>query len=140
MPLMAKTTITRITDDIDGSGEAQTVTFGIEGRQHEIDLSSKNRKVDKALKPCTSREDLVGRLAGGSPGSDAIPSITDSPLGATAIHPRVVLTVDLNCTGTRTGSCAAARSTKDQFRMPPTREAQGLTVRTLGFAGQYVGG
>jgi hypothetical protein len=48
--LMAKTTITRITDDVDGSGEAQTVIFGIDGKRHEVDLSSKNRKaLDKAL-------------------------------------------------------------------------------------------
>jgi hypothetical protein len=47
---MALTTI--ITDDLDGSGGAQTLTFAIEGTEYVIDLSKKNRSVfEKALKP-----------------------------------------------------------------------------------------
>jgi hypothetical protein len=33
---------TRLVDDLDGSEAAETVTFGLEGRQYEIDLSSDN--------------------------------------------------------------------------------------------------
>ena len=38
---MAKTVVT--TDDIDGSPNAETVTFSFEGRNFEIDLSKKSR-------------------------------------------------------------------------------------------------
>jgi nucleoid-associated protein Lsr2 len=52
MPIMAKTVITQVTDDLDGSNGAETVTFGYEGRSWEIDLSKKNRStLERALKP-----------------------------------------------------------------------------------------
>jgi hypothetical protein len=41
-----------ISDDIDGSGNAETVTFGINGAAYEIDLAPKNlAKLEKALAP-----------------------------------------------------------------------------------------
>ena len=39
---MAKETITRLIDDLDGGEAAETVTFGLDGHSYEIDLSSKN--------------------------------------------------------------------------------------------------
>jgi hypothetical protein len=39
---MAKHTITRLVDDLDGGDAAETVTFGLDGYGYEIDLSSKN--------------------------------------------------------------------------------------------------
>jgi nucleoid-associated protein Lsr2 len=49
---MAKTTITQITDDIDGSKNANEVSFSFEGTSWTIDLSSKNKaKLEAALKP-----------------------------------------------------------------------------------------
>ncbi|MGO9080423.1 MAG: histone-like nucleoid-structuring protein Lsr2 [Streptosporangiaceae bacterium] len=39
---MSRQTIVTITDDIDGTGGAQTVTFGYEGQAWEIDLGPKN--------------------------------------------------------------------------------------------------
>lgn len=39
---MAKNVSVVITDDIDGSPEAQTVRFGYQGQQFEIDLAEKN--------------------------------------------------------------------------------------------------
>lgn len=49
---MAKTTITQITDDIDGSKNAEEVSFSFEGTSWTIDLSSKNKaKLAAALKP-----------------------------------------------------------------------------------------
>ena len=49
---MAKTTVTSVTDDIDGSANAETVTFGYSGASYEIDLSKKNAAaLDKLLKP-----------------------------------------------------------------------------------------
>jgi hypothetical protein len=49
---MAKTTVVTITDDIDGSEGAETVTFGLSGQNYEIDLSAKNLgKFKKGLQP-----------------------------------------------------------------------------------------
>jgi Lsr2 len=39
---MARTVTVIMTDDIDGSPDAQTVTFGYQGQQFEIDLAEKN--------------------------------------------------------------------------------------------------
>jgi hypothetical protein len=41
---VAKETITRLVDDIDGGVAHETVTFGLDGVFYEIDLSSKNAK------------------------------------------------------------------------------------------------
>jgi hypothetical protein len=57
---MAKTVVT--TDDIDGSPNAETVTFSFDGRSFEIDLSKKSRAaLEKALKPYID----AGRSVGG---------------------------------------------------------------------------
>ena len=49
---MAKTTITQITDDLDGSRDADTYSFAWEGTSYTIDLSKKNAKAfEKALEP-----------------------------------------------------------------------------------------
>jgi hypothetical protein len=53
---MAKSTYTHVTDDIDGSPDAQTVTFGFQGVAYSIDLGQKNLdKLTKALKPFIDR-------------------------------------------------------------------------------------
>ncbi len=39
---MAKQTITQLIDDIDGSTAEETITFGIDGANYEIDLNAKN--------------------------------------------------------------------------------------------------
>ncbi|HEX6873540.1 MAG TPA: Lsr2 family protein [Micromonosporaceae bacterium] len=41
---MAKETITKLIDDIDGGVAHETVVFGLDGHLYEIDLSSKNAK------------------------------------------------------------------------------------------------
>jgi Lsr2 len=49
---MAQSVSVIITDDLDGSQGAQTVTFGLEGASYQIDLSAKNRaRLEKALAP-----------------------------------------------------------------------------------------
>ena len=56
---MAKTVVT--TDDIDGSPNAETVTFSFDGRSFEIDLSKKSRSaLEKALKPYIDASRSVG--------------------------------------------------------------------------------
>jgi len=39
---VAKETITRLIDDLDGGEAVETVTFGLDGHSYEIDLSTKN--------------------------------------------------------------------------------------------------
>jgi nucleoid-associated protein Lsr2 len=49
---MAKTTVTHVTDDIDGSPDARTVSFGFQGVAYWIDLAPKNlERLSKALAP-----------------------------------------------------------------------------------------
>jgi Lsr2 len=49
---MAMRTSAITSDDLDGSSNAETVTFGFDGAAYEIDLAPKNRaKLEKALAP-----------------------------------------------------------------------------------------
>jgi hypothetical protein len=41
---VAKETVTRLIDDLDGSEAQETVSFGLDGNVYEIDLSAKNAK------------------------------------------------------------------------------------------------
>jgi len=52
---MAKSVVTTIIDDIDGSSEASTITFGLDGVAYSIDLGPKNeKKLRDALAPFVS--------------------------------------------------------------------------------------
>ena len=52
---MAKQTTVALVDDIDGSKGTETIQFGIDGQQFEIDLNTKNAKaLRKALADFTS--------------------------------------------------------------------------------------
>ena len=42
MPLMAQRIVTELTDDTDGRPADETVSFALDGREYEIDLTSKN--------------------------------------------------------------------------------------------------
>ena len=49
---MAKNMVVTITDDIDGSDGAETVSFSFDGQAYEIDLGPKNQeKFRKGLRP-----------------------------------------------------------------------------------------
>jgi len=49
---MAKTVSVLVTDDLDGSPDAETVAFGFDARSYEIDLGKKNRaRLQKSLQP-----------------------------------------------------------------------------------------
>jgi hypothetical protein len=41
---LARETITKLIDDMDGTVATETVTFGLDGYQYQIDLSAKNAK------------------------------------------------------------------------------------------------
>jgi hypothetical protein len=62
---MARKVVTELTDDIDGSEAVETVTFGYQGRQYEIDLNQKNAdRLAKTLGPFIEHGRSV-RAAGG---------------------------------------------------------------------------
>jgi hypothetical protein len=42
--IMAKETVVKLLDDLDGGAAHETVTFGLDGQVYEIDLSTKNAK------------------------------------------------------------------------------------------------
>ena len=49
---MARSVAVVVTDDLDGSANAETVTFGLEGASYEIDLGQANRaKFEAAFAP-----------------------------------------------------------------------------------------
>jgi Lsr2 len=49
---VAKETITKLIDDLDGGEAQETVKFGLDGHSYEIDLSTKNaNKLRNALAP-----------------------------------------------------------------------------------------
>jgi Lsr2 len=50
--VMAKSVSVIVTDDLDGSENAERVSFSLDGVSYEIDLATKNRaKLEKALAP-----------------------------------------------------------------------------------------
>lgn len=71
--------VTHITDDLDGSPDAQTVRFGYLGRNYEIDLSETNQqKLAKALGPFlekATRTDLGSRSSFGPSANDIDPRL-----------------------------------------------------------------
>ena len=84
---MAQRTI--LTDDIDGSEGAETITYMVNGQEYEIDLSEENaERFHDALEPFVSKSREVqrqaaparrgrgdGRRRGGGSGRDDIPQI-----------------------------------------------------------------
>ncbi len=86
---MAKETITRLVDDLDGGVAHETVTFGLDGHLYEIDLSPRNAKklrtelavfVEHGSR-VTARAATPGRRGGGSSGGPVIPTRT-GPFGS----------------------------------------------------------
>jgi hypothetical protein len=68
MAYMAQRIVTELTDDTNGKPADETVTFGLDGREFEIDLTSKNAaKLRKAFEPYIGHGRRVGgRRARGS--------------------------------------------------------------------------
>ena len=60
---MAQKVVVELSDDLDGSQADETITFALDGRSYEIDLSTKNAgKLREALAPYTD----AGRKQGGA--------------------------------------------------------------------------
>jgi hypothetical protein len=65
---MAKQTITRLIDDLDRGEAEETVKFGLDGVQYEIDLSAKNAaKLRDLLGPYVKAGSKVTRAGAGQP-------------------------------------------------------------------------
>jgi Lsr2 len=66
MPITAKTVVTQVTDDLDGSTGAETVSFSYRGTSYEIDLGKRNASTfDKTMKPYTDAARKVTSARGG---------------------------------------------------------------------------
>lgn len=64
---MAKTYT--VTDDIDGSANAETITFSFDGTNYEMDLGKKNRTaLEKALRPYIDAAQKVSGRGGSGRG------------------------------------------------------------------------
>jgi hypothetical protein len=62
MSVMARSVAVVVTDDLDGSPDAQSLTFGYEGVTYEIDLSDHNRaKLEAVVAPYIKAGRRVGR-------------------------------------------------------------------------------
>ena len=84
---MARKTIVELTDDLDGKKAAETVSFALDGRPMEIDLSSANAaKLRKALEPYI---EAGRRVRGGARAATATATAAGSHLRGDAGHPRV---------------------------------------------------
>lgn len=69
---MARKIIEEITDDIDGSSDAETIQFSYGGTDYEIDLGKRNQdKLDNALAPFIDAARRVGRSTGSRKASAA---------------------------------------------------------------------
>lgn len=62
---MAKSTITYLTDDFDGSDADETVSFSLDGKAFEIDLNKANAAAfRKLLRPYVTKGRSAGRASG----------------------------------------------------------------------------
>lgn len=62
MKSMASTVAVVVTDDLDGSPDAETVTFGFNGVTYEIDLSERNRaRLERDVEPYIAAGRRVSR-------------------------------------------------------------------------------
>ena len=68
---MATKTVVSVVDDIDGSADAETVTFTYDGKTYEIDLSRKNRDaLAAALSPFVQAARSTSRKSAQRPKSN----------------------------------------------------------------------
>ena len=74
---MARVTQVSLVDDIDGSAASETVSFSLEGKQYQLDLSEKNAaKLRDALGPFVASG---RRSSGGRRRSSGGPKMTQKP-------------------------------------------------------------
>ena len=77
---MAQETTVRFIDDLDGSDAAGTVTFSLDNRAYEIDLSDENTdKLHEALAPFIEHARKAGGRSGGRGRTRGQAAVTDPP-------------------------------------------------------------
>lgn len=75
---MAKQTITKLIDDMDKGEADETVRFGLDGVQYEIDLSVKNAtKLRSVLEPYVKAGSKLGRTGAGPTRRRGNQTVTD---------------------------------------------------------------
>ncbi len=87
---MARTTIVRLTDDIDGSEAEQTVEFSYRGKSYSLDLNDHNAsELDDVLAPYITAAEKAGGVKSGasSRGSRSGGSRLRSSAGSTTSGP-----------------------------------------------------
>lgn len=119
---MAKETIVRLTDDIDGSEAAESVIFGFRGVDYEIDLSEKNlRGMEKAFAKWIDHGRVV--VVDGTEGTDGAAAVAVETAPAPAPAPA-------------RRSTRARRTTKAQAKDPAAirewAKANGFNVSSRG--------
>lgn len=99
---MAKKTFVQITDDLDGSEDAKTVSFALKGVSYEIDLAAANEaELDAALAPYIT----AGRKAQKSTSRQTKPAVAGEYRDLAAV---------------RTWAKANGHSVSDRGRVPQT--------------------
>jgi hypothetical protein len=77
---MAQQTTVRFVDDLDGSEAVGTVTFALDNRAYEIDLSDENTdKLHEALAPFIEHGRKAGGRSGGRGRTRGQAAMTDTP-------------------------------------------------------------
>jgi hypothetical protein len=77
---VAQQTTVRFIDDLDGSEASGTVSFGLDGRSYEIDLSDENAtKLRDALSPFIDAGRKAGGRSGGRGRSQRQTATTEKP-------------------------------------------------------------
>jgi nucleoid-associated protein Lsr2 len=77
MPFMAQKIVTELTDDTDGKPADETITFALDGREYEIDLTAKNAA---ALRKAFDVYVKSGRrISGGRPRGSSRAGSSSSP-------------------------------------------------------------
>jgi hypothetical protein len=85
MNVMARSVAVVVTDDLDGSLDAETVTFGLDGVTYEIDLSVDNRaKLDRDFAPYIEAGRRMSRIRSRGQGRQAGPRVDRAAVRAWA--------------------------------------------------------
>jgi uncharacterized protein (DUF4415 family) len=85
---VAQKVVTRLEDDIDGSEASETLTFGLDGKQYEIDLNDEHAAdLREVLAPFISVARPVAGTSGSRKGRPAAPQPrTSSEIDAKAVR------------------------------------------------------
>ena len=85
MDVMARSVAVVVTDDLDGSQDAETVTFALDGVTYEIDLGAGNRaRLDRDFAPYIEAGRRISRSRNRSQGRPAGPRIDRAAVRAWA--------------------------------------------------------